>query len=56
MYLINNFYDIAWMDPFPDEEKIIAEKEPPVAPKAKKGKQPTLLASGEDYDDEKHLG
>ena len=26
-FLINNFHDIAWVDPFPDEEKIMADKQ-----------------------------
>ena len=56
IYLINNFHDIAWMDPFPDEVREKAPKQE--APnKQAKGKKKDLVPKGaEDYDDMLHLG
>lgn len=52
VYLINNFHDIAWMDPFPDEVREMASKEDPNAKKeGKSKKKEKVVMSKEDFDD-----
>ena len=58
VYLINNFNDLAWMEPFPTEIRELAGVKPEVPPKPPKGKRKSELVStaAQDYDDGLCLG
>ena len=52
-FLINDFQDVCWVDPFPNETKLKAEKQ---SAQGKPGKGKKGLATSDDYDDEICVG